>query len=109
MQHPDRYMISPKSFAAHLTGLCCTMEYGNDPDLLRLLQQWLNGKKLLEKPAMLDHLGHLTISHITQAQTGTEPGPLVHEWAADVWQAYAVYHPLAKTWIEIAKRESKNR
>jgi sensor histidine kinase YesM len=57
LQHPELYMVSPKSFVAHLTGMCCAMAYGNDPHLRRLLQQWLNGKKQLAKPPMLAHYG----------------------------------------------------
>jgi len=47
LQHPDPYMISPKSFAAHLTGMCCALDYHNDQELLRFLQKWLSeGKQL---------------------------------------------------------------
>ena len=103
LQHPEAYGKSPKSFAAHLTGMCCAMEYGNDPDLLRRLQKWLNGNRLLEKPGMLEDLGGLNISHVANAQDGTDHAKLVQEWAADVWNAYQVYHGLAKNWIEMAK------
>ncbi len=58
LQHPDPYLISAKSFAAHLTGRCCAIEYDNDSNLLRILQQWLNGKKQLEKPKLLDNVGN---------------------------------------------------
>jgi hypothetical protein len=107
LQHPHVYMISAKSFAAHLTGMCCAMEFGNDPDLLRLLQQWLNGEKQLEKPQMLENLGSLTISHVAYAKDASEHIKLVHEWAADVWSAYSVYHHLARDWIETAKYEQQ--
>ena len=30
LQHPDKYCASAKSFAAHLTGLCCVMEHSCD-------------------------------------------------------------------------------
>lgn len=103
LQHPAVYMISPKSFAAHLTGMCCAMEYGNDPHLLKILQKWLNGKKQLEKPPMLENLGSLTIAHLANAKDSTEHAKLVKEWAIDVWNAYSVYHDLAKDWIEMAK------
>jgi hypothetical protein len=105
LQHPDIYMVSPKSFAAHLTGMCCAMAYGNDPHLRRILQQWLNGKKQLEKPPMLAHLGSLTISHVANAKDGAEHAKLVKEWAAEVWNAYAIYHDLAKNLIATAQRE----
>ncbi|MFQ5677111.1 MAG: DUF5946 family protein [bacterium] len=103
LQHPDPYMISAKSFAAHLTGLCCAMEFGNDRRLLKALQQWLNGNRELQKPTLLEHVGDLTIAHVENARTGEEHETLVYEWAADVWEAYAVYHDLASQWIEMAK------
>ncbi|MFA9454429.1 MAG: DUF5946 family protein [Candidatus Aminicenantaceae bacterium] len=100
LQHPAVYMVSAKSFAAHLTGMCCAIEHGNDPGLLRKLQRWLNGKKQLEKPEMLHGLGTLTIFHLEKAQTGPEHIRLVWEWATDVWKAYAGYHDRARDWIE---------
>ncbi|MFQ5633006.1 MAG: DUF5946 family protein [bacterium] len=104
LQHPDEYMVSPKSYAAHLTGMCCAMGYGNDRDLLRILQKWLNGKKQLQKPPLPENFGSLTISHIANAKDGAEHEKLVYEWALDAWNAYSGYHELAKDWIETAKR-----
>ena len=104
LQHPDDYMISAKSFAAHLTGMSCAMEYGNDPKLLRLLQKWLNGKKQLIKPKRLEYFGHLTISHVDKAEHGAEHVELVWEWARDVWEAYNIYHNLANSWIDTVKK-----
>lgn len=103
LQHPDPYMISAKSFAAHLTGMCCAIEYDNDRNLLRILQQWLNGKKQIEKPKLLDNVGSQTISRVVSAGDGTEHAKLIKEWAENVWDAYALYHNLAREWIETAK------
>ena len=108
LQHPS-YIETAKSFAAHLTGMCCTMKYGNDRALMKTLQHWLNGKIQLEKPPLLRKVGSLTIAHIAEAKDGKEHAKLVEEWANDVWNAYAVYHRLAKDWVEQAKRLSKKR
>ena len=105
LQHPQIYMKSPKSFAAHLTGMSCAIEYDNDPNLLRILQKWLNGRKELSKPAMLSSLGNLTIAHIIKAKDGGEHIGLVKEWAIEVWKAYQVYHDLAHDWIKIARQQ----
>lgn len=106
LQHADPYMISAKSFAAHLTGMCCAMEHEGDRDLLRTLQGWLGGKRHdLEKPPLLEDVGELTIAHILDARDAAEHERLVREWASDVWNAYAVYHGLARDWIETARRE----
>ena len=106
LQHPDPYMVSTKSFAAHLTGIRCAMEYENDPNLLRILQQWLNGKKQPEKPKLLENVGSLTISHVVNAGDGKEHAKWVNEWAENVWNAYAIYYNLAREWIETAKQDS---
>src|SRR3982074_1852880 len=42
LQHPERYMRSGKSFAAHLTGMCAALEYEDSPDLNRAVQKWLS-------------------------------------------------------------------
>lgn len=109
LQHPDIHTKSAKSFAAHLTGMCCAMEFGNDQRLMRFLRLWLNGRKELEKPAMLDRLGELTIFHIAGAEDAAEHTRLVSEWAADVWRAYETYHALARDWIETAKSEAEGK
>jgi hypothetical protein len=33
LQHPDRYCVSAKSLAAHLTGLCWLIEHGGSREL----------------------------------------------------------------------------
>ena len=104
LQHPDVYMVSAKSFAAHLVGMCCAMEYSGDTDLLRDLQKWLNGKNQLEKPATLKEFGNLTILHPAAATDAIEHSKLVKEWAENVWKSYAVYHDLAKGWVEKARK-----
>jgi hypothetical protein len=107
MQHPERYMISAKSYAAHLMGMCIHMEYGDDPELFRLTQQWLNGKKQLERPALPKDFGDMTIGYVWEARDGAEHNRLVEEWAYDVWEAFMSDHELAREWIAMAKREAK--
>ncbi len=62
LQHPGQYMISAKSYAAHLTGLCVAMEYEGSPELLRILQVWLNGKKELQRPGIPEQLNALKLN-----------------------------------------------
>lgn len=104
LQHPDRYMRSARSFAAHLTGMCVFMEHGGDRELLRLLQRWLNGKRVVEKPPLPEAVGELTIAHLIEAQSPEQHRRRVYEWAEDVWQAYAACHTLASEWIAAARR-----
>ena len=104
MQHPNKYMISAKSYAAHLTGMGITMAHGDDPDLFRLTQQWLNGEKQLKKPELPEDYGDMTIAHVWEAKDGADHNRLVGEWAQVVWKAYVDYQELAEEWIEMARR-----
>ena len=106
LQHPQQYMKSAKSYAAHLTGICVAMEYDGSPELLRKLQTWLNGKKEPQRPGIPEKLGRLTIAHISEAETPEEHERLIKEWAQDVWDAWSDYHDLARHWIEIERGKS---
>jgi len=102
MQHLERYCRSAKSYAAHLTRLCCGLEYGGDPVVYRAIQQWLNGPVDLEKPPILSQLGRMTLADVQAAGSGDEYVRLVRAWAGVVWDAYAVQHDLARGWIQAA-------
>ncbi len=70
LQHPNVYMVSAKSFAAHLTGMCCAMEYGGDADLLKDLQKWLNEKRQLVKTCAAQRVRQLDdcTSHLSNGR-----------------------------------------
>jgi hypothetical protein len=57
MQHPDEYCRSPKSYAAHLTGLCCALESASDPKMYWAIPRWLDGPASIEKPTVLSRRG----------------------------------------------------
>lgn len=50
LQHPEQYMRSGKSFAAHLTGLCAAMESDGPVAIHRAVQRWLSGPKVIPRP-----------------------------------------------------------
>ena len=102
MQHLESYCRSAKSYAAHLTRLCCGLEYDGDPKVYAAIQKWLNGAVQLEKPPVLTHLGALTVVDVCHAQTQAEHIRLVQAWAASVWEAYRSQHEIARTWINAA-------
>lgn len=99
MQHPDTYCRSAKSYAAHLTRLCCGLEFDGRTAVYTAIQQWLNGQVVLEKPPVLTARGSLTIAEITVAQLPEEHNQLVQEWAKNVWDAYAWQQELARQWV----------
>ena len=106
MQHPDTYCRSAKSYAAHLTRLCCAIEEDGDPQVYRAIQRWLNGAVRLDKPAVLASRGELTVASLQIAGSPRELQTLAQLWADSVWQAYAAQHELARAWIRAAARKA---
>jgi predicted amidophosphoribosyltransferase len=102
MQHPETYCRSAKSYAAHLTRLCCGLEHDGDPALHAAIQKWLNGNVPLAKPEVLSSRGTLTITHVATARDSQEYRERVRAWAEDVWAAYARQHDMARTWLKAA-------
>lgn len=102
MQHVEPYCHSAKSYAAHLTGLCCGMEHDGDPRIHAAVQRWLNGRVDLEKPTALSFRGHITVVDVHAARDVEEYVRLTREWARDVWDAHASQHELARQWLKAA-------
>ena len=105
MQHPKGGCKSAKSYAAHLTGLCCGVEYNGSKSIRSALQRWLNGSAKsigITRPTEPDYRGMLTIRYVYDAETGEELVARVHEWAKQVWKAYASQHGIARNWIRKA-------
>jgi hypothetical protein len=101
LQHPDKYMRSAKSYAAHLTGMYAALENDATATINRAVQRWLNGPKDLGRP---DHppptrRGTLTITHVHEADDPDEHVRRVREWAESIWDAWRGYHNLAKQWV----------
>ena len=104
MQHPDTYCRSAKSYAAHLTRLCCGLEYGGDPQVYRAIQRWLNGAVPLQKPAVLTERGQLTVADLQAAANSQEMARLAQAWAEAVWHAYSSQQDLAREWMSLARK-----
>jgi hypothetical protein len=110
LQHPDQYMRSGKSFAAHLTGMCSALEYQDSLDTNRTVQKWLSGNPVISKPARLpQHRGDLTIMYIHGAADADEHTKRVQEWAHSIWEAWSEYHSLARQLIIEATTKTKKQ
>ena len=106
LQHPQAYMRSGKSFAAHLTGMCAALEYEDPPAVNRAVQKWLSSNPKVDKPVHLpDQRGNLTITYIHSAPDVEEHTQRVREWARDVWSAWSEHHELARGLIREATAE----
>lgn len=102
MQHLDKYCRSAKSYAAHLTRLCCGIEYAGNPKVYAAIQKWLNGNVVLEKPSLLTNLGSMTVANVQGAASFEEHISRGRAWAENVWAAYAEQHDIARAWIKAA-------
>ena len=107
MQHVETYCESAKSYAAHLTGLCCGVEHPGDQKLYWQIARWLEGPATIEKPAVLDARGRQTISTIVNLSNDTFR-TAVRQWASSVWVAYESQQYLARTWLaEVLRHASR--
>lgn len=104
LQHPDEYMRSAKSYAAHLTGAYVAMEYGSVADANRNILQWLNGRNSLQRPGQPapGRRGVLTIRHVHAATDPEDHVRRVREWAESAWAAWTDYREIAKQWTDEA-------
>lgn len=102
LQHPAQYCKSARSYAAHLTGMCCHMEHDSRAALLSRLQAWLSGLEGLEKPALPDSYGELTVAHASGSGGPDEVASRINEWSRSIWRAYRAQHAIARAWIEQA-------
>jgi hypothetical protein len=100
LQHPDKYMRSGKSFAAHLTGMSAALEGEAALATNQAVQKWLSMNPQVEKPANIpERRGGLNITYIRSAADADEHVKCVREWARDVWDSWSEHHDLAKRLI----------
>ncbi|SRR5260221_6482791 len=109
MQHVETYCRSAKSYAAHLTALCCGLEHGGDAAIYAAIQRWLNGNVPLEKPAILSERGSITVADIHIIEDVDEQIKRIPEWARSVWDAYQSQHEIARNWIQVARFRKVSR
>ena len=102
LQHPDRYCVSAKSLAAHLTGVGWAVERGGGEWGLRQLQRWLDTGPKLQKPALPAGRGALTIADVAGAKDTDAYTGALDRWARSTWTAYSELHEIARSWIDAA-------
>jgi len=108
LQHPDAYMRSGKSFAAHLTGICAALEREDAFSVNQLVQRWLSTNPQIDKPAHIpEQRGSLTVSYILNAEDTEEHIKRVREWARNIWAAWSEHHDLAGRLITEATAQSR--
>jgi len=109
LQHPERYCASFKSFAAHLTGLCCAMEFNREPNMMRAIHTGLDGPDQRTRPPFVEQRGEITIESVHGASDLVSHREAVQSWANSVWKAWSRYHDLARTLLAEMVESSKAR
>jgi hypothetical protein len=105
-QH-EPYIRSAKSFAAHLAGLCLSLEHGQSgPGASVLISRWLNGRgpQGLSRPDVPIPRAAVTIADVAGAKSAAELQVLVRQFAESVWAAWTSQHDLARHWTLAARR-----
>jgi hypothetical protein len=96
-QH-DRYILSGRSLAAHLTGLAVAIEHDEAEQVNERVQRWLSRTRDIDKPAVPRARGRITIADVAGAAPGDYVAA-VRRWATSVWDAWREHHALAREWI----------
>ena len=102
VQH-DKYILSGRSLAAHLTGVCIALEHAGDESLRRAVQQWLSRTRELPKPSVPAFRGDVTVDDVIVAAP-EDRHAVVLRWAASAWAAWAEHQQLARSWIALSGR-----
>ena len=109
MQHPEEYGRSPKSYAAHLCGLCCGVEHAGDRQLYWSIARWLDGARQVDKPQLLRTRGDRTIADVAKITDAAAFADAVRAWATSVWAAYAAQHDQARRWLTLVSSAADTR
>lgn len=69
LQHPEQFMKSTKSAAAHLAGMCWSMERGRSVHLPLPLKAWVDGarKYIRVPPPPSGERGQITVVSVVEA------------------------------------------
>ncbi|HEY8824092.1 MAG TPA: DUF5946 family protein [Candidatus Limnocylindria bacterium] len=101
-QH-DKYILSGRSLAAHLTGLAVAIEHGGAEQVNDRVQAWLSRTRHVAKPSVPRSRGKVTIADVSDAAPDEYPAA-VRRWAASVWDAWREHQALAREWIASSGR-----
>jgi len=105
LQHPDKYMKSAKSFAAHLTGIYAAIFSEDKSTIDRDVQRWLSNPVQISRPEAPapKQRGSLTIGHLHASDGPDQHLIRVREWAESTWMAWQEFETVAKDWIAEAR------
>lgn len=106
LQHPEKYMISTKSAAAHLSGICWSLEIGENLHLPPALKRFVDGPRVFVRVAVPPqlHRGKINVTHLISVSEPHEYLVAAREWAHSAWSAWSSNWEQARAWV----REAQN-
>ncbi|MEW4569465.1 DUF5946 family protein [Tautonia sp. JC769] len=109
LQHPEQFMKSSKSAAAHLAGMCWSMERGRSTHLPAPLKRWVDGRKNYARltPPPPRARGTVTVIDVLDAEDAAEHERRVEAWARSAWSAWAGHWSQARAWVVEALEGSR--
>ena len=99
LQHPA-YVLSVKSLAAHLCGLCAATERPEDPRAERAIWSAFRVPPNAVKPPLPSVCTSITVAHVHRTSTPDAFRAVADTWIAEVWAAWREHHALARRWLE---------
>jgi hypothetical protein len=111
LQHPEQYVKSSKSAAAHLAGMCWSLERGLSRYMPVVLSRWLNGARTCTPvtPPAPRQRGELNLGCLSGTTNPDDYLAAAFEWARSAWNAWWAHWPQARRWVEEAIAASTNR
>lgn len=104
LQHPEQYMVSTKSAAAHLAAMCWSMEIGRSIHMPVPLQLWVDGPRTYVRipPPPFRERGSITIADVIGAKNPKDYETQVWKWAKSAWCAWSNHWEQARAWTQAA-------
>ena len=105
LQHPERYMISTKSAAAHLTGICWSLEVGESIHLPAALKRFVDGPRVFTRVPVPPRLlrGDMNITHLRAISDPDDYLMAARKWARSAWSAWSCGWEQARAWVTAAQ------
>lgn len=109
LQHPERYMISTKSAAAHLAGICWSLEIDESRHLPAVLKRFFDGPRSFARVATPPWLlrGTVNIGRLAAVSQPDEYLVAAREWAHSAWSAWSHGWPQTRAWVAEARKSTK--
>ncbi len=104
LQHPEQFMKSSKSAAAHLAWMCWSMERGRATHMPRPLKAWVDGPRTYTRvpPPPAGARGEMTVASIVDAVDAAGYELRAAEWARSAWAAWSPHWDQARAWVQEA-------